>query len=185
MGLETVLNEILARSSEQEQAILRQAESERQRLLDAAEGEADEIRARILQETRSRVDALRREQQSAAEFEARRRLLAAQRGLAEDFRKRVLATLADLPAKDLDRVHTTLAKRAQAELPQGRIHARKEHLAALVKATGYDKGDAIECAGGFRVESPDGSTILDYRFETLFEAVWPQILHETRTLFEG
>lgn len=184
MGLEVVLNEILATGSEEEQKILRQANAERQRLVDAAEGEADEIRAKAFQDTRAKLDALRREQTSASEFEVRRRLLTTQRELAEDFRGRVLAALGALNEKDRHKILDALVKKAQKDLPKGHVHARKEDLAHLVKA-GWDKGHAIDGVGGFQVESPDGTVLLDYRFETLLETAWPEIQRETNKLFQG
>ena len=184
MGLEVVVNEILARGSSEEQDILQKAETERRALLDRAEGEADEIRAKALAETRAKLEAVRREQHSAAEFEVRRRLLTAQNELAGDFRRRVLEALRTLPEKEHEKVLAALVKQAQKDLPKGRVHARKDDLAALATG-GYEKGEAIDAVGGFQVESPDGSVLLDYRFDTLLEGVWKEILAESRKLFEG
>jgi len=182
MGLEVVVNEILARASEEEQRILREAESERQKILDAAEGEADEVRARSLQDTRAKIEALQREQRSAAEFEVRRRLLQAQRELTEDLRKRVLAALADLSKTEREKIYSRLLKKAQKDLPKGRIHARKEDLPILTK--NYEKGRELDAVGGFQVESEDGTILLDYRFESLLDGAWKDILAETRKLIE-
>jgi len=184
MGLEVVVNEILARASEEEQRVLREAESERQKLLDAAEGEADEIRARALRDTRSKLDALRREATSASEFEVRRRLLNVQRELTEDFRARILKALSDLSKAERERMLVPLMKRAQKDLPKGRAHARKEDLPLLTKA-GYEKGHELTGAGGFQIESEDGTVLLDHRFETMLEGAWKDIQQETRKLFEG
>lgn len=184
MGLEVVLNEILARGAEEEQKILRQAETEKQRILDAAEGEADGLRAKALQDTRGKLDALRREQQSASEFEVRRRLLTAQRELTDDFRARILHALSTMKDADRQKLLAPLVKKAQRELPKGRIHARTEDLAFL--ATGnYTRGRELQTAGGFQVESEDGTLLLDYRLETLLEGSWKDILGQTRQLFEG
>lgn len=185
MGLETVLNELQTRGSEDEQKILRQAEAERQKIVDAAEGEADELRAKKLQETRHRIDALRREQTSAAEFEVRRRILTTQSELTQDFRKRLLEALHKLPKAEREKILGLLVKRVQKELPKGRFHSLAEDQAYIAKASGYAAGKEIQAAGGFQVESEDGDVLYDLRFETLLDAAWKDILAQTQTLFEG
>lgn len=185
MGLEVVLNEIVARGQEEEQKILADAERERRKLLDAAEGEADEIRAKALQETRTKVDAVRREVLSASEFEVRRRLLTAQRELGEDFKGRVQAALAHLPAKEREKILGVLIHKAQKELAQGKVHATKEDLAFVTKHAAWAPGGTIAGAGGFQVESPDGSIVLDQRFETLLDTAWPELQREAQKLLQG
>lgn len=185
MGLEVVLNEILARGAEEERTILQQAEAEKRKLLDAAEGEADEIRARALQETRNRVEALAREQRSAAEFEVRRRYLTAQRELAEDFRGRVLAELAKLAKPRREKLLTALAQQVAKDIPKGMVHAPKDDMAILAKvAPNWGKGEATTGAGGFQVESQDRTVVVDQRFETRLESLWKDLQAQTRELFE-
>lgn len=185
MGLEVVVNEILARGAEEEQKILQAAQDEARRLVEAAEGEADELRAQRLQEMRTQIEALRREARSSAEFEVRRRLLTTQRELAEDFRRRVLEALQNLPKADTERLLTALLKEAQHALPAGRLHAPKGVLAWASQASKYEPGRELAALGGFQVESPDGTVLLDYRYETLLENAWKSILSESRSLFEG
>ncbi len=185
MGLDVVLNEILTRGADEAQKVVRNAEAERQRVLDAAEGEADEQRARTLQETRLQLDAMRREHQSASEFEVRRRLLTTQRELNEDFRRRVLEALRSLPKNDREKTLSKLVKLAQLDAPKGTVHANREDLAFLTSASGYKRGQDLQIVGGFQVESEDGTVLLDYRFETLLENAWKDMLAESQKLFEA
>jgi len=184
MGLEVVLNEILAKGQEEEHALLAAAQKEREKLLSDAEGKADEVRAKRLHQTDQKVEALRRELLSAAEFEARRTTRDRRREHAEDFRARVLQALSSLPADRNKAILDKLVAQAKKELPKGRVHARAADLATLGKG-GFDKGNDLPIAGGFQVESPDGSIVLDYRYETLLDGVWKQLLTENQTLFEG
>lgn len=185
MGLEVVVNEILARGSEEESRIVREAEAERARVLEGARQEAERIQRRKADETRVRLEALRREVRSASEFEVRRRLLTVQRELSEDFRARILRALADLSQAEREKILTPLVRRCLEELPQGRVSARADDLVFLAKASGYDKGREILGAGGLRVESPDATVVLDYRFETLLEQHWKDLLSRTRELLEA
>lgn len=183
MGLETVLEEILAQGATEERALLASAEAERQKVLDEAEGRADELRSRKLAESQARIEALRREILSASEFESRRKLLVARRELLEDFRTRVLQALSALPKAENESLLGALAKQARATLPKGVVHARAVDLPLLAKS-GYQAGPAIACAGGLQVESPDGTIVLDLRYETLLERLWKDLLNAHRSLFE-
>lgn len=185
MGLEVVVNEILARGNEEETSVLKQADQERQRLLDQAEGEADEIRARALQAARQRVDAMRREHESASEFEVRRRILTTQRQLTEDFRRRMLDALRNLGDQQRHDLLAPLVAKAHKDLPKGKIHARSDDMEFLSEASDYKKGRTIDAVGGFQVESTDGRVLLDSRFETLLERSWKDVLSQTKDLFEG
>lgn len=184
MGLEVVLNQILQSGQKEESDLLEQAQFERERVLADARARADEIRRKAASQTEAKLEALRREILSAAEFEARRRTLVARRELSDDFHLRVLTALSELPASRNQGLLTKLAEAAKAEVPKGIVHARKADQAVLAKA-GFKAGSDTEGAGGFRVESADGSVILDQRYETLLENVWKQILTDNQSLFEA
>jgi vacuolar-type H+-ATPase subunit E/Vma4 len=183
MGLEVVLNQIVSAGQKEESDILEQAQFERERVLQEARAKAAEVRSKGQRQTEARLEALRRELLSAAEFEARRRILVAKRELSEDFHKRVLAALGKLAPARNQAILTKLLTQAQQEVRQGTVHARKADLATVAKG-GYKAGRELEGAGGFQVESQDGSIGLDMRYESLLENVWKQILGENQALFE-
>lgn len=184
MGLEVVLKQIQTAGQKEESNILEQAQFERERILVDAKKRADEIRQASTTRTESRLEGLRRELLSAAEFESRRRLLVARRELSEDFRKRVHAAVAALSAPQNQGLLTKMAKKAAADLPNGTVHAKRNDQPILAKS-GFKAGNETTGLGGFQVESPDGAVILDYRYETLLENAWKQILSENQTLFEA
>jgi vacuolar-type H+-ATPase subunit E/Vma4 len=184
MGLEVVLNQIQSAGQKEESNILEQAHFEKDRILAEAQRRADAMRADATARTEARLEALRRELTSAAEFESRRRLLVARRELAEDFRRRVLESLSTLAANKNQALLTKLAQRAKKDLPAGTAHARKADLPTLT-AAGFKAGRDLPGPGGFQVESADGLIVLDLRYETLLENVWKQILAEHQNLFEA
>lgn len=183
MGLDAVVNEILGQGKQEEEDILKQADKEAEAILQDARRKAEEVQQKRRREAEQRKEALEREILGASEFEARRSYLSVKRELLQDFRQRVLDGLADLPKERNQAILEKLVAQAQGELDQGRIHSRKEDLEFLAKER-YDKGDAIDCAGGFIVESPEGDVQLDYRFETLLDDAWKQVLVKTSDMFE-
>ncbi|HEX9815434.1 MAG TPA: V-type ATP synthase subunit E family protein [Candidatus Thermoplasmatota archaeon] len=183
MGLEVVLNQILSAGQKEESNLLEQAQFERERILSEAQGRADELRRLGDVRTQARIEALKREILSAAEFEARRRNLVARRELSEDFRNRVLAALKSLPEAQNQKLLSALVKKAREELSTGAVRARKHDLPFLTKA-GFQAGDELPGVGGFMVDSADGHIVLDFRYETLLDNAWKRILSEHQSLFE-
>lgn len=184
MGLEVVLNQIQTAGQKEESDILEQANFEKDRILADAQKRIEELRHQAQQRTDSRLEALRRELLSAAEFESRRRLLVARRELAEDFRKRVQDAIAALSGPKNHALVAKLAEKAAAELPKGTVHSKRNDQGVLTKA-GFKAGPETTGLGGFQVESADQSIILDYRYETLLDNAWRQILSEHQSLFEA
>lgn len=184
MGLEVVLNQILARGAEEESGILGQARTQADLTVSEGRARASELLAHRKALTEQRVEALRRELLSAAEFAARRHLLVVRRELGEDFRRRVLQAVSKLSPERNKALLSKLVERAKGELPQGVVHARKEDLPTLVTGS-HHKGRELPIAGGFQLESNDGTVLLDNRYETLLENQWRQILGEAQPLFEG
>lgn len=184
MGLEVVLNQIQTAGQKEESDILEQAQFEKERILADAQKRIDETRQQSQTRTEARLEALRRELLSAAEFESRRRILVARRELSEDFRKRVHDAIASITGPHNTQLLEKLAKKASKELPKGTVHAKRNDQAALVKS-GFKAGRELTGLGGFQVESADGAVILDYRYETLLDNAWKQILSEHQDLFEA
>lgn len=183
MGLDAVVDEILAQGKQEQEGILRKADEEADAIRQDAERKAKEVRQKRQREAEQRKQALEREILGASEFEARRSYLSVQRELLTDFRRRVLETLSQLPQDRNTAILKKLVADAKKELPAGRVHGRKQDLDFLVDQ-GFEKGDAIGCAGGFLLEGAGGEVQLDYRFETLVDDEWKQILVKTRDLFE-
>lgn len=184
MGLEVVLNQIQTAGQKEESDILEQANFEKERILADAQKRIDELKHQAQQRTESRLEALRRELLSAAEFESRRRILVARRELAEDFRKRVHDAVASLSAPKNHAILDKLAEKAAAELPKGTVHSKRNDQGVLTKA-GFKAGRELNGLGGFQVESADHAVVLDYTYETLLDNVWKQILSEHQSLFEA
>jgi len=53
------------------------------------------------------------------------------------------------------------------------------------RATLSKRGDDIDGLGGFVLESKDGSTVLDFRFDFRLEAAWKSILGEVNRILFG
>lgn len=183
MGLDAVVDEILAQGKQEQEETLRKADQEAEEIRQDARRTAEETKQKREREAKQRTEALEREILGASEFQARRNYLSVQRELLTDFRRRLVDALSQLPQDRNAAILKKLVAKAKEELPEGRVHARKQDLGFLADQ-GFEKGDVIECAGGFLLEGPTGDVRLDYRFETLVDDAWKNILVKTHDLFE-
>ena len=49
---------------------------------------------------------------------------------------------------------------------------------SVLSKSGFTIGDDVEGLGGFVLESKDGSTMLDFRFDLMLEEAWKNTLGE-------
>jgi V/A-type H+-transporting ATPase subunit E len=181
MGLEHVRESILAegrRAAEQE---LQNARGEAQRIRARAEERATELRAARQHELQLAVQALKRREVALAELEAKKLRLGAQKELLARVRAEALARLGKLPPGTNDQYLSALVKGAGIE--DARVFARPEDRAA-VERMGLKYAGPAQAVGGLVVESADGTTREDLRYEVLLDDAWPEALGEVAaTLF--
>ena len=78
----------------------------------------------------------------------------------------------------------TLLKEAGGSKTDMILRPVKTDRSALSKS-GFKIGDDIEGMGGFVLESKDGTTVLDYRFDYQLEEAWKSSLGEVNRILFG
>lgn len=183
MSLDTLADEITKQARAEAEAIIHNAKAEAKRIEDEAKSEAD------LASLNASSRAEKESQQISVEVVASARQANQKRAL--------IAKKEELEAT----WHT-----AKEEVGSSNMEGRKKILDSLVKeASGMKKdmimrpvkidrgtlsksefklGEDIDGLGGFVLESKDGSTMLDYRFDLMLEQAWKRSLGEiNRILF--
>lgn len=199
MGLDVVITEILEQGRGRAQEILREAEREAKTLRDDVEKRVAQEAQRAQTQAKKDAERHRLQELARAEFEAKKKVLDAQKMLWDELNAKTLEALRTLPAERTQRVLRSLAKKSKAVLPNGVVFAREADR-WVANETGYAWGgaggaagssasqyrfDAKETVGGFLVESSDGSVVLDYRFETLLEDMWKDLMREESAALFG
>ena len=176
MGLEQVVDEILARGRVEAEEIRSRGRAERERMLQ--DGRADGARLHNQREQEAREAAERRRVQdlARAELESKKTVLAAQKGVLDAVYAMVLKRLEVLA----DRASITRALLAanESDWREGKVYANARDETAAKEAVGSHFAGTIDCVGGVVIESSDGTRKTDLRFETLLADVWRDSIRE-------
>lgn len=190
MGLETVVEDIKQEAREQAEEIRREAEQEREKILEEAREQAEEIREQAEQETTSEIESRREQALSSAKLEARKMKSRERKDVLEELRGDVEDTLRDL--SDGRRELTEALFRAAVEElgADGGVVYSAEGDEGVVRElaeaeSGYTYGGNEDMLGGVVVEAEDGDVRIDNTFESLLDRVWQDRLREVSDrLFE-
>jgi vacuolar-type H+-ATPase subunit E/Vma4 len=169
MGLDKVVDNIRSEGRSQAASIVNAAKAEADAILADAKRQAAEITARRQTEGSAAADAHLKREVASADLEARRLRLTAERELVSSIRSEVESRLRALPA-DKREAHLK-ALVAKANVPGGKVWVAKQDEASARKL-GLAVAGTFEGLGGVVVESPDGTTRENLRYETLLDEIW-------------
>jgi len=182
MGLEQVIEGIKRQGQQEASAIVDAARAEAKSLLDEARSRAAATKASREAVLKTEAESLRRRELAAAELEAKKRRLLAEREVLQKVRAEVEARIAKLPIAERERHLRTLYDRAN--VPNGRVYVREEDR-PLAQRMGLPVVGTFQGLGGILVESADGSTTEDLRYENLLDDAWQGSLHEVAEYLFG
>lgn len=173
MGLEQVKESILADARAQAEQELAKAREEAKAIRARAEAKAQDVRASRQAEQQAAVAALKRRELALAELEAKKLRLRAQKDVLARARSAALDKLSKLPAQQNEQYLAALVKRA--DIQDARVYARPEDK-AVIERLGVKYAGPLHGAGGVIIESADGATREDERYEVLLEDAWREAL---------
>ncbi|HVM45613.1 MAG TPA: V-type ATP synthase subunit E family protein [Candidatus Thermoplasmatota archaeon] len=178
MGLDKVVDNIRREGRGQATQIVEAAKKEADAIIADAKRQAAEITARRQSEASASADAYLKREVASADLEARRLRLAAERELVNAIRSDVEKRLSALPS-DKREAHLKLLV-ARANVPNGRVWVAKQDE-PLARKLGFALAGTFEGLGGVVVESADGSTRENLRYETLLDEIWQASLPQVAT----
>ncbi len=171
MGLERVVENITAKGKADAEATISKARKEADEILKAAQAEAAAIKAKREKELVDASDALRKREVAAAELEAKKLRLNAERELLAKVRREVEQSVAKLPEAERRKHIPALVSRANVD--GGRIMVTPGDK-AVAESLGLEVAGTFDGLGGVIVQSPDGLTTENLRYENLVDDVWKQ-----------
>lgn len=169
MGLDKVVDNIRSEGRSQAASIVDAAKKEADAILADAKRQASEITARRQTEGSAAADAHLKREVASADLEARRLRLTAERELVASIRSEVEKRLSALPADKREAHLKQLV--AKANVSGGKVWVAKQDEASARKL-GLDVAGTFDGLGGVIVESPDGATRENLRYETLLDEIW-------------
>lgn len=182
MGLEQVIEGIKRQGQKEASATVEAAKAEAKSLLDEARSRAAKTKAAREADLATEVENLRRRELAAAELEAKKRRLLAEREAMQKVREAVEARIMSLPTAERERHLRALY--ARANVPGGRVRVRDEDK-GIAERLGFTVVGTFKGLGGILVESPDGTTTEDLRYENLLDDAWQASLHDVAKYLFG
>lgn len=173
MALDKVTQNIRAEGRKQAEATLAAARKEAEAILADARRQAEEIRARRAAEATAAAESLGKREVASADLDARRLRLTAERELMAAIRAEAEKRLAALPPAAREAHLKAVVK--QANVPNGRVHVAAQDE-AIARKLGLNVAGTFQGLGGVIVESEDGATRENLRYETILEEVWAESL---------
>lgn len=183
MALENVLTSIKEQGRRDAEKEVAAARREADALVAAARDEAAALVTRRREDGVHAADLLKRREMASAELDSKKLRLAAERDVLLRIRAEVEARLTKLPAAERERHIQSLVKKANVK--DGKVRVREEDAAAA-KAAGVATAGTFRGLGGVLVESADGATTEDLRYENLLDEVWRESLNDVaQIVFKG
>ncbi len=175
--------------------IASQAEAEARSIVEAAQTEAKEIEEKARSEVSevSSISSVKAERESAqlsvevvasARQANQKRALIAQREELDSTWETVKEEVGSPKMKGRKQILDSLVKEA-SKSKSGMVMRPVSSDRTTLSKSGFTMGEDIEGLGGFVLESKDGSTVLDFRFDFRLEAAWKSSLGEVNRILFG
>jgi V/A-type H+-transporting ATPase subunit E len=176
MGLEKVIEQIEKDGEEKIRSLLQDAEKQAALILQTMQRDLEEKGAQKKRETEKQVAALQTQEKSAAEIEAKKIRLNAEKDILASTYQQCLASLQSLPHET---ILAALVRDIQKEMPEAAvIYSNKRDEAKVRSLSTLRYGGVIECLGGVIAENTDKTLTVDSRYETIAATVWEHSLKE-------
>lgn len=184
MSLENVLNEIHSQGQKEIANIFAEGKQEAERIMAEAKEKLKKIEAAKKKETDDKIKQLRIQELSIAELDAKKNVLNMQKGLLDKLRKEVLQKLKEMPADKNQQFLAKLIERSKIEFESGKVYCNSNDERYVKANAPFTFGGTINCIGGILVENDDGSINMDFRYESILDDIWKDVMKDvSKVLF--
>ncbi len=167
MGLEQVIDSIIAEGKRSAQQLRKEGESTGSKLVAEANLRAAALKEKRRTTAKEEGELVRLRELANAELEVSRRRLHMEREVLEGLLERTKARIAVLPEKQDQELLRSLIK--ANEKGGATIYANARNRLFVQSITSLKYGGDIPCMGGIIVESADRTVRLDLTYDTLLE----------------
>ena len=177
MSLETLAAEITKQAQEEAGAILNDAKTEAKRIEEEASSDATQTSSMATSKAERESEQISIELVASARQANQKRALIARREELELTWEAAKEEVSSPKLAGRKKILDSLVKEASDTKADVVMRPVKTDRGALSKS-GFKMGEDIEGLGGFVLESKDGSTMLDFRFDMMLEEAWKNTLGE-------
>ena len=193
MSLDKLASEIESMAKAEAKVVLKEAKAEAKRIGDEAKDSVAEYRDAAINQAEKMSDRIAVESIAAARQRNQKRLLVARRAELDATWSEVMSQVGKADLKGRVDILESLIEMATAESGDDMIlrpvAVDREILTDFSETFGeyhdFQIGGDIDGLGGFVLESPDGSVLMDYRFEGRLRDAWEASLGEINNKLFG
>ena len=193
MSLDKLASEIESMAKAEAKVVSKEAKAEAKRIGDEAKDSVAEYRDAAITQAEKMSDRIAVESIAAARQRNQKRLLVARRAELDATWSEVMSQVGKADLKGRVNILESLIEMATAESGDDMIlrpvAVDREILTDFSETFGeyhdFQIGGDIDGLGGFVLESPDGSVLMDYRFEGRLRDAWEASLGEINNKLFG
>ena len=168
MGLEVVVQDVLARGEEEANRIKQEGTAEANAIIAGAENTARQILKEKREQAIELIDRRKNREISSANLDVKRAILNAKKELLDGIYDEAIEVLASLPESERE---TIIKKLLESQTEFTRVFSNENDEALLRRISHLEYGGTISCSGGVMLENEDGTVIRDLTFDTLLRDV--------------
>ena len=193
MSLDKLASEIESMAKAEAKVVSKEAKAEAKRIGDEAKDSVAEYRDAAINQAEKMSDRIAVESIAAARQRNQKRLLVARRAELDATWSEVMSQVGKADLKGRENILESLIEMATAESGDDMIlrpvAVDRKILTDFSETFGeyhdFQIGGDIDGLGGFVLESPDGSVLMDYRFEGRLRDAWEASLGEINNKLFG
>jgi V/A-type H+-transporting ATPase subunit E len=193
MSLDKLASEIESMAKAEAKVVSKEAKAEAKRIGDEAKDSVAEYRDAAINQAEKMSDRIAVESIAAARQRNQKRLLVARRAELDATWSEVMSQVGKADLKGRENILESLIEMATAESGDDMIlrpvAVDRKILTDFSETSGeyhdFQIGEDIDGLGGFVLESPDGSVLMDYRFEGRLRDAWEASLGEINNKLFG
>ena len=184
MTLDVLAAEIASQAEAEARSIVEEAKAEASRIEERARGDASEASAAATSKAERESAQISVEVVASARQANQKRALIARREELDATWDSVKEEVSSPNMKGRKQILDSLLKEASGSKTGMVMRPVSTDRAALSKS-GFTMGEDIGGLGGFVLESKDGTTVLDYRFDFRLEEAWKKSLGKVNSILFG
>jgi len=193
MTLDALAIEIDKAADEEAKAITDAAKAKAEDIVAEAERQLKSLRSDIISKAERECSQIKTEMVASARQAHQKSILIARRGALDATKVSVREMVGSANLKGRSALLKSLVTEARGDAKAESARSKKGDAKMILRPVGVDRpalekskpkkgeddfevGDDIDGLGGFVLEAPDGSVVLDYRFDALLEQSWTKAL---------
>ena len=187
MSLDKLASEIESMAKAEAKVVSKEAAAEAKRIGNDAKDSVTEYRDAAITQAEKMSDQIAVESIAAARQRNQKRLLVARRAELDSTWSEVMSQVAAADLKGREEILESLVQKATAESGDGMVLRPVAIDRGILSkySERFQIGEDTDGLGGFVLESPDGSVLMDYRFEGRLRDAWDASLGEVSNKLFG